>query len=223
MNVKMLTDLSACEEAIDWFVENCKDNCSTEEAVDTLIKSKHRQAFEWSNWLMVRLLNDANKIKYAVFAAREVLPIFEKRYPKDLRPRLALEAAEKFISDGSEVNKDTARVAADAAYDAARVAAYAAAEAARAAAYAADDAARAAAYAADAAAYAFYDAARAYADVNITKKIIQYGFKLLKEQQPHTAICPECNNTVSIKELKLLCQCPHCKIDFPFIIHDKQQ
>ena len=192
----MLTDLSACEEAIDWFVENCKDNCSTEEAVDTLIKSKHRQAFESSNWLIVRLLNDANKIKYAVFAAREVLPIFEKRYPKDLRPRLALEAAEKFISDGSEVNKDAACAAADAAYDAARVAdaadaayaaAYAADEAARAAAYAAYDAARAAAYAAadyatDAAAYAAYAAeAAAYAD--ITKKIVQYGLKLLKEQK----------------------------------------
>ena len=219
MNVKMLTDLFACKESIDWFVENCKDNCSTEEAINILYENNHPKSFEWSNWLIVRLLNDANKIKYAVFAAREVLPIFEKRYPKDLRPRLALEAAEKFISDGSEVNKDTARAAADAAYDAADAAA---APAARVAAYAAA-AARAAAYAADAAAYAFYDAARAYADVNITKKIIQYGFKLLKEQQPHTAICPECNNTVSIKELKLLCQCPHCKIDFPFIIHDKQQ
>ena len=162
----MLTDLSACEEAIDWFVENCEDNCSTEEAVDTLIKSKHKQAFEWSNWLMVRLLNDANKIKYAVFAAREVLPIFEKRYPKDLRPRLALEAAEKFISDPSEINKDTACAAADAVRAARAAACAACADAA-------------AAYAAHAAA----SAAAAYADVNITKKIVQYGLKLLKEQK----------------------------------------
>ena len=161
----MLTDLSACEEAIDWFAENCEDNCSTEEAVDTLIKSKHKQAFEWSNWLMVRLLNDANKIKYAVFAAREVLPIFEKRYPKDLRPRLALEAAEKFISDPSEINKDACAAAAYAAdYAAANADAADAADAARAAAYAAAHA--------DAAAYA-----------DITKKIVQYGLKLSKEQK----------------------------------------
>ena len=181
----MLTDLSACKEAIDWFVENCKDNCSTEEAINILYENNHPKSFEWSNWLMVRLLNDANKIKYAVFAAREVLPIFEKRYPKDLRPRLALEAAEKFISDPSEINKDTACAAADAAYDATRVAAYDAADAAADAAYAADAAAydTAADAAADAAAYAFYAVDAVYADVNITKKIIQYGFKLLKEQQ----------------------------------------
>ena len=189
MNVKMLTDLSACEEAIDWFAENCEDNCSTEEAVDTLIKSKHKQAFTWSNWILARLLTDVNKIKYAVFAARKVLSIFEKQYPKDLRPRLALEAAEKFISDPSEINKDTACAAADAAYDAARAAtaaAYAAAAAAAAAAdataadYAAAYAAHAAASAAAAYAAAHADAA-AYAD--ITKKIVQYGLKLLKEQK----------------------------------------
>ena len=174
MNVKMLTDLSACKEAIDWFVENCKDNCSTEEAVDTLYKSNHTEAFEWSNWLMVRLLNDANKIKYAVFAAREVLPIFEKRYPDDLRPQLAIEAAEKFISDPSEINKDTACAAADAVRAARAAACAACADAA--AAYAAHAAASAAA--AYAAAHA--DAA-AYAD--ITKKIVQYGLKLLKEQK----------------------------------------
>ena len=150
----MLTDLSACKEAIDWFVENCKDNCSTEEAVDTLIKSKHKQAFTWSNWILARLLTDVNKIKYAVFAARKVLSIFEKQYPKDLRPRLALEAAEKFISDPSEINKD-ACAAADAARAAAR-----------------------AAYAADAA-----YAACAAANADINKKIIRYGVKLLKEQK----------------------------------------
>ena len=178
----MLTDLSACEEAIDWFVENCKDNCSTEEAVDTLIKSKHKQAFEWSNWLMVRLLNDANKIKYAVFAARKVLPTYEGRYPDDLRPRLAIEAAEKFISDPSEINKDACAAAARVAGAAAH-AAYAADADYAAAADAADaaDAARAAARAAYAADAAYAACAAANADIN--KKIIQYGFKLIQEQQ----------------------------------------
>ena len=204
MNVKMLTDLSACKEAIDWFVENCKDNCSTEEAVDTLYKSNHTEAFEWSNWILTRLLTDVNKIKYAVFAARKVLSIFEKQYPDDLRPRLAIEGVEKFIYDGSEVNKDACAAAAYAAdyaaanadaadaADAARAAAYAAvnadaayaAYAAYAAAHAADAAAAYAAHAAASAAAAYAAAhadAAAYAD--ITKKIIQYGLKLLKEQK----------------------------------------
>jgi len=37
------------------------------------------------------------------------------------------------------------------------------------------------------------------------------------------AICPECNNSVSIKELKALSQCPHCKVDYPFVVRGKQQ
>ena len=178
----MLTDLSACEEAIDWFVENCKDNCSTEEAINILYENNHPKSFEWSNWLIVRLLNDANKIKYAVFAAREVLPIFGKRYPDDLRPRLANEAAEKFISDPSEINKDACAAAARVAGAAAR-AAYAADADYAAAADAADaaDAARAAARAAYAADAAYAACAAANADIN--KKIIRYGVKLLKEQK----------------------------------------
>jgi uncharacterized CHY-type Zn-finger protein len=36
------------------------------------------------------------------------------------------------------------------------------------------------------------------------------------------AICPECRNAVSIYELEALCQCPHCKVDYPFVIRGKQ-
>jgi hypothetical protein len=36
-------------------------------------------------------------------------------------------------------------------------------------------------------------------------------------------ICPECGNSVSMHDLKALCQCPHCKVDYPFIIRGKQR
>ena len=41
------------------------------------------------------------KLTYAIFCARYVLPIFEHYYPMDVRPRKALEALERFLSDKS--------------------------------------------------------------------------------------------------------------------------
>jgi hypothetical protein len=52
------------------------------------------------------------------------LPIFEKKYPEDTRPRAAIEAAKAWRSDPSDENEAKARSAADAA---AAAAAYAAA------------------------------------------------------------------------------------------------
>ena len=37
-----------------------------------------------------------------------------------------------------------------------------------------------------------------------------------------SAICPNCKNEVSIRNLEILCQCPHCKVDYPFVIRGKQ-
>ena len=102
--------------------------------------------------LIPRLMHTATKdrrvsVGLAVYCARAVLPLYEARYPGDLRPRRAIEAAES--------GADAARAAVYAAYAAAAAAGAAAAVAADAAAYAAyaayADAARAAAYAADAA------------------------------------------------------------------------
>jgi hypothetical protein len=94
------------------------------------------------------------QLQFAILCAKEVLPMFEKRYPNDLRPRKAIEVAEKVLKSNFKDKSDAAH-AADAAY-----AAYAAAHAADAAhaAHAAADAARAAA---DAAVYATAAAAAA--------------------------------------------------------------
>ena len=87
-------------------------------------------------------------IKLAIYAAEMVLPIYEKEYPGDDRPRKAIEAAKAYLNNPC---KGTAHAAADAAAGAD--------DAAYAAAYAADDAADAAAAAAASAASAAADAA----------------------------------------------------------------
>ena len=91
--------------------------------------------------------NDKTIRLFACYCARDVLPIFEREYPNDNRPRIAIETAERYAD--SHATKDELIAAWDAARDAARDAAWDAEWAA------AWDAAR------DAARDAAWDAARA--------------------------------------------------------------
>jgi hypothetical protein len=124
-------DNHACDSGYQWWLDNKKPS----EGIPTLkklIKDNHN---DWANWLIVQLMNHDQKIRYAIYAAEQVINIYEKKHPNDDRPRKAIEAAKEYLKNKSVKNKK---------------AAYAAAAAADAAAYAAADAAYAAA-AADAA------------------------------------------------------------------------
>jgi hypothetical protein len=102
----------------------------------------------------VETWNDKTLRLYAADCAERVLGLYEKQYPKDDRPRKAIQAARDFAN--GLITKDAAYAASNAAY-AASNAAYAAA------ANAAANAAAAAAYAASSAAYAASNAAYAAA------------------------------------------------------------
>ena len=93
-------------------------------------------------------------VPFVAAVARHVLNFYEKKYPTDNRPRLAIEAAEKYIKNPTQKNKDAASYAASYAAHAASSAASYAAHAASYAAYAAYAASSAASYAAYAASYA---------------------------------------------------------------------
>ena len=150
-----ITQNNPCKEAVDWWDKNERDPL---EILKKLIKVKK---YSWMNWFIVRIMTYHDYVSYAVFAAEQVINIYEKKYPDDKRPRQAIEAAKKCIDDPSEKNKEAAG------------AAWAAAEAARAAA----EAAWAATGAAWAAAGATAEAARAAMQL----KILNYGMKLLEE------------------------------------------
>jgi hypothetical protein len=180
-----LRSTNACDDAVQaWRDHGCETDPIT---VVNLAMKMNR--FDWANWLIVRVMTYKQYVSYAVFAAEQVLDIFEKKYPNNKRPRLAIEAAKRCIKAPTKKNK----TAADAAYTAAAHAAYAAdaadaayavgaAGAAYAAAYAAAGAAHAA-YAAAAAhaAYAAYAAGAADARKEIRKRSIEYGIKLLRK------------------------------------------
>ena len=169
-----LTDTGACDDGIAWWRK--EQNHETFTILNRLIETHN---LNWANWLIVRVMERKQKNKYAVFAAQQVLDIYEKKYPDDLRPRKAIDAALKCIGNDTEENRNASGAAAGAAAEsAADAAAGAAADAAYAAAYAAYAAAGAAAYAAAYAAYAAADAA-AYA---LKIKVLNYGIELLKAE-----------------------------------------
>ena len=160
---EFLTSHKACKSAMKWVTENKLIGLHE---IDFIKKLMESEKYSWANWLIVRLMNKTQKVQYAIFAAEQVIDIYEKKYPDDLRPRKAIEAAKSYLDNPCKKTKAYA-----AAYvDDAAAAAAAAAAADDDDAYAAAAAAYAAAAAADAAAAAYVDAdddaAAAYVDAD---------------------------------------------------------
>src|SRR3972149_2532123 len=61
---------------------------------------------------LLQSLDTKDRVRYAAFAATQVIGIYEKAYPHDDRPRKAIEAAEKCIAHNSPENRDYAASAA---------------------------------------------------------------------------------------------------------------
>jgi len=114
LNIRILRKHGACTEAVEWFETQPKKDYKS--LLISCIKEDH---LEWVNWMLLRLLTKENKIRYAIYAATQVLHIFEKKYPGDDRPRKAITAARNYVKN--PVNKDaaTAATADSAAYAAA--------------------------------------------------------------------------------------------------------
>ena len=148
---KQLKDWLACTDGYKWACGILKDKPME---VKKFLKITADHRLDWANWVIVRVMTYDQSVSYAVFAAEQVIDIYEKKYPDDKRPREAIEAAKKCIG-----LKGDAAWAARAAGDAARDAAWAAW-----AARAAGDAARAAG-----------DAAKKQMQI----KILEYGLSLL--------------------------------------------
>ena len=145
----------ACIDGYEWTLSR-PDN-TVEGTIKELIDIER---IDWANWTIARCLNKKQKIQYAVFAAKQVLDIFEKKYPDDNRPREAIEAAEKCIEHNTKKNR------------AAAAASYAASSA--------SDASDAAAYASYAASSASYASSASSAKKKMQLKILDYGLELLK-------------------------------------------
>ena len=103
ITTKLLQSLNACQECIDLVASY--DDKEAEAVVSQLIEDEH---WNYVSWLLPRLMSYKGYVSYAVFAAELMLPIWEKEYPDDARPRQAIEAAKRCIDDPSEENKEEA-------------------------------------------------------------------------------------------------------------------
>jgi hypothetical protein len=117
-------------------------------------------------------------VRYAIYAAEQVIDIYEKEYPKDNRPREAIKAAKKCLINPNKKNKLAAELAAESAWSAAR-SAWSAAELAAGSAW---SAAWSAWLAAESAAWLAAGSAAwsATEPKRIKLKILKYGMKLLR-------------------------------------------
>lgn len=145
-----LDKYDACQNAKEWVLS--LKNKSIENIFKIGMKEKK---YQWINWGICRLFNKRQKIKYAIYAAKQVIDIYEKKYLNDDRPRKAIKAAEKYLNRQSIKNAAIAAVASVAVADAA---------------------AASAAVAAAVAASAFASDARKELQI----KILNFGWELLK-------------------------------------------
>ena len=127
MNIpKPLSDLKPCHESVLWL--------ETQSDLQSAWTACPRG--DWMLWLVNRTCGPVNTNSHRKFTlakakcARLVLHLFERKYPDDKRPRMALEAAEAYA--GGEMRSayvasaDVSAYAADADADAAYASAYAA-------------------------------------------------------------------------------------------------
>ena len=194
ITLEKLNQVGACRNCYRLLKANFPDGGEFRDVVERAIAIG---ALDDALWLAPRVLTKEDAVRYAVFAAREVLPIFEDKYPHYNRPRAAIESAEAWLANPCDETSRAVDAAADAAFaafaaasaaDAAASAAAYAARAAEFAARAAEFAARAAADAAFAAAYSAFAAAyaarvaefaaRAAACTELKVKLLRYAVEL---------------------------------------------
>ena len=108
ITIEWLKSKDACHDGLDWFVEQGKEV----EPIPLLNLLIEENQLDWANWLIVRVMEYKQYVSYAVFAAEQVIDIFEKEFPDDNRPRTAIEVAKKCIKNPSEENKKEAARAA---------------------------------------------------------------------------------------------------------------
>jgi len=108
--------LNPCAEGYQWYLDH-----GSPDLLKTLLDVNKIRP-DWASWLYARLMSEKQRKQFAIYAAEEVLPIFEARFPDDKRPRKAIAAAKRVLKSNTPANRDGARRAAYNARDAANAA-----------------------------------------------------------------------------------------------------
>lgn len=109
ITLKWLQSEGACKESLEaWQKETDHNTFAT---LNRLVVKNP----EWGNWLICRIMNKKQAVQYAIFAAEQVIDIYEGKYT-DKRPRNAIEAAKAYLKNPSKETKADAYAAAADAY-----------------------------------------------------------------------------------------------------------
>jgi len=99
-----------CKDSIRWIKE--QDTKDVFKLINRLRKSNIEDTDDWLFWAIPRLLKTReNRARLAVYCAELVLPMFERKYPNDKRPRQAIQATKNWINSPTEKNRAIARTA----------------------------------------------------------------------------------------------------------------
>jgi hypothetical protein len=91
VTIKFLENCGACSEAIEWVkTQKEKDHKSLLKAL-----VDENKELSWGIWYLTRRFTKPQNVKLAVYAASQVLHLYEVKYPDDKRPRKAIAAAKK--------------------------------------------------------------------------------------------------------------------------------
>jgi len=104
--IKKLEKARACSDGIDWLKEQKETDLKK-----LALKAIEENHTHWVNWAIVKIMTYKQYVSYAIYATKQVLDIYEKKYPNDKRLRDAIKAAEKCIKNPTRKNKDAAEAA----------------------------------------------------------------------------------------------------------------
>src|SRR3990167_2958832 len=88
--------LNPCTDGYKWFLKHGS------ECLLTTLLAVDKPRTDWARWLYTQLMTFNQRREFAIFAAEQVLPIFEKKYPLDGRPRAAIEAPQAVLKNNTQ-------------------------------------------------------------------------------------------------------------------------
>ena len=79
LTLEKVNEWHPCTEAINWAepIWNGKE----ENSIVVLERLIEEEKCDWANWLIVRVMGRKQYLAYAIFAAEQVLEIYETKYP----------------------------------------------------------------------------------------------------------------------------------------------
>ena len=117
---EFLIENGACEECYAWA------QTQTDRGHAAFLRAAAEENFSYFTWCVKKSFDKHQSVEFAVYCAELALPIFERKFPDDERPRKAIAAARAAAADdAAAASAYSAAYAYDAAY-AAYASAYAA-------------------------------------------------------------------------------------------------